>query len=76
MSPSTKVLLAVTGLVAGGLLATVVVNKSTGTRVANRLRTAGMGMASVGQSGGTADWWLDRSNRRRQKHLKMLTAKG
>lgn len=82
MSPGTKIGLTALGLVGGSLLAAALIPKTSKAehRASNPVRPGGAagGFVSVGASAGagTHDWWLGRNERRRQKHLRMMTAKG
>lgn len=50
--------------------------KSTSARAPNPASAGRVGVGYVSPGAGTRDWWHDRNSRRRQKHLKMMTAKG
>lgn len=82
MRTGTKVALATLGVVGGGLLANALFKASdhAKTRAQNPMpRGALGGGVSVGArspGAGTHDWWLDRNDRRKKKHLRMMTAKG
>jgi hypothetical protein len=71
MSTGTKIMLAVAGVVGGGLLANVILGPSI--RLGNPMLRPSTRGVSVG---GTQDWWLGRNERRRKKHHRMMTAKG
>lgn len=79
MSPVVKAVLAGIGVGLGVAAASVLLKSSSATG-ANRLpNTASAGRVGVGYispGSGTRDWWHDRNARRRNKHLKLMTAKG
>jgi hypothetical protein len=72
MSPGAKILLAVAGVVGGGLLANAVLAPVPRVLTNPFLRPSTRGVSV----GGTHDWWLGRNERRRKKHHRMMTAKG
>lgn len=48
----------------------------TVARMPNPASSGGVSVGYTTPSSGTRDWWHDRNERRRRKHLKMMTAKG
>lgn len=70
MTTTTKLVLVAGTLLGAGLAARLV------RRRQRNPRTAADHAVTVGAGSGTRDWWLARNEKRRQKHLRMMTAKG